>query len=157
MLRGALRSSVSSALRASARGPSPLALAQQRWISNDMRTKLQSAVDAHPVVVFMKGTPDMPQCGFSRAACQVLSLSEVPEDKLKTFNVLEDQELRDSIKEFSDWPTIPQVYVKGEFVGGADVVIDMWRNGQFRALLEEHNIVPKMTVEETKSQPNASS
>lgn len=72
----------------------------------------------------MKGTPDQPMCGFSRAVIQVMQVQGVKTDKLKTFNCLEDQELREGIKEYSDWPTIPQVYVDGEFVGGCDIVIN---------------------------------
>lgn len=72
----------------------------------------------------MKGTPEMPMCGFSRAVIQVMQVQGVKPEKLKTFNCLEDQELREGIKEYSDWPTIPQVYVDGEFVGGCDIVIN---------------------------------
>lgn len=71
----------------------------------------------------MKGTPDAPQCGFSRAVCQILDVQGVPREKLVTYNCLADQELREGIKEYSEWPTIPQVYVKGEFVGGCDIVL----------------------------------
>ena len=81
------------------------------------------AVKQNPLVVFMKGTPDAPQCGFSRAVCQILDVQGVPRESLKSFNCLEDQELRAGIKEYSEWPTIPQVYVKGEFVGGCDIVL----------------------------------
>jgi monothiol glutaredoxin len=100
----------------------------------------RQAVKAHPVVLFMKGDPGAPRCGFSRAVSQVVAAYEVPNDKFKTYDVLADQELRESIKEFSyvtlgnytfhnllryrDWPTIPQLYVNGEFVGGCDIVLD---------------------------------
>jgi monothiol glutaredoxin len=80
-------------------------------------------VEGTPVVLFMKGTPGAPECGFSRAAIQVLELQGVPKEKFRSFNVLEDQELRNGIKEFSEWPTIPQLYVGGEFVGGADILL----------------------------------
>jgi len=74
---------------------------------------------------------------------QVLDLHGVPSDKVKTYDVLEDQELRNGIKEFSDWPTIPQLYVNGEFVGGADIMLGMHQSGELQALLSKHNIVPK--------------
>ena len=121
-------------------------------MSEDVRAKIQQAVASTPVVLFMKGTPDAPQCGFSRAAVQVLGIHGVPEEKMKTFDVLEDSELRQSIKEFSyvlgfykmvcvadigalsDWPTIPQLYVNGEFVGGCDILLNS-TSGSFRLSL----------------------
>ena len=131
---------------AAALSPSAAHLAR-RFLSDDVRAKIQQAVTATPVVLFMKGTPDAPQCGFSRAAVQVLHIHGVPPEKMKTFDVLEDGELRSSIKEFScvfcvlgfvevlgvreadigacsDWPTIPQLYVNGEFVGGCDILLN---------------------------------
>ncbi|KAK0457883.1 thioredoxin-like protein [Desarmillaria tabescens] len=92
----------------------------------------------------MKGTPDYPQCGFSRAAIQVLDLHNVPAEKMKTFDVLEDQELRNAIKEFSEWPTIPQLYVKGEFVGGCDILLSMHQSGELEKLLAEKEVIPKV-------------
>jgi len=89
----------------------------------------------------MKGTPAMPQCGFSRATVQILDLHNVPPEKLKTFDVLQDDELRTGIKEFSEWPTIPQLYVNGEFVGGCDIVLGMHQSGELAKLLEKENIV----------------
>ncbi|KIM70548.1 hypothetical protein SCLCIDRAFT_1206676 [Scleroderma citrinum Foug A] len=86
----------------------------------------------------------MPQCGFSRAVVQVLDIHQVPLEKLKTYNVLEDAELRSSIKEFSDWPTIPQVYVNGEFIGGCDVLLSMHQSGEFEDLLMKHGIIPRI-------------
>lgn len=84
----------------------------------------------------MKGTPDAPQCGFSRAVCQILDVQGVPREKLVTYNCLADQELREGIKEYSEWPTIPQVYVKGEFVGGCDIVLSSeWSGGSFIGLV----------------------
>ena len=89
----------------------------QDWIRNE--------VDSNEVVVFMKGTPAFPQCGFSGQVVQILDYIGVP---YKGINVLEDDDLRQGIKEFSDWPTIPQLYVKGEFVGGCDIVREMFQN-----------------------------
>jgi monothiol glutaredoxin len=89
----------------------------------------------------MKGTPETPQCGFSRAAIQVLGLQGVHPEKFAAFNVLEDSELREGIKEFSDWPTIPQLYVDKEFVGGTDILISMHKNGDLAKLLDEKKVV----------------
>ncbi|PPQ94428.1 hypothetical protein CVT25_002519, partial [Psilocybe cyanescens] len=123
MFRPALRSSLKSLHRAA---PSTLLasrLVAYRCLSDDVRSKLQSAVKANPVVLFMKGTPAEPQCGFSRAVVQILDLHGVPPEKMQTYNVLADEELRSGIKEFSEWPTVPQIYVNGEFVGGCDILI----------------------------------
>ncbi|KZV72428.1 monothiol glutaredoxin-5, partial [Peniophora sp. CONT] len=116
----------------------------RRLISNDAKAAIQKAVDATPLVLFMKGTPQFPQCGFSRAVVQVLDLHGVPPEKMSTYNVLEDQELRNSIKEFSDWPTVPQLYVGGEFVGGCDIVLSMHQSGELEELLEKNNVIPKI-------------
>ena len=93
--------------------------------------QIQNEIDENDVVLFMKGTPVFPQCGFSAAIVQMLSNSQV---KFKGVDVLPDPELREGIKEFSDWPTIPQLYVKGEFVGGCDIVREMYENGELDAL-----------------------
>lgn len=95
-----------------------------RLLSSDTRVKIDRAVQEDPLVVFMKGSPSMPQCGFSRAVLQILQVQGVNPDKVATYNCLEDQELRDGIKEYSDWPTIPQVYINGEFVGGCDIMLN---------------------------------
>ncbi|KAI6043997.1 monothiol glutaredoxin-5 [Pisolithus marmoratus] len=143
MFRSALSSSISSlsrnALSVGWRSP-----VFRRFLSDEARTKIHAAVNEHPVVLFMKGTPEMPQCGFSRAAVQVLDMHGVPSEKLRTYNILEDPELRSSIKEFSDWPTIPQIYVNGEFVGGCDILLSMHQSGELEALLEKHNIIPNI-------------
>ncbi|CAF9920538.1 MAG: monothiol glutaredoxin grx5 [Heterodermia speciosa] len=89
----------------------------------------------------MKGTPEMPQCGFSRASIQILSLQGVDPAKFSAFNVLEDDSLRQGIKEFSDWPTIPQLYVDKEFVGGCDILMSMHQNGELAKLFEEKGVV----------------
>ena len=104
--------------------PTLTSLVSLRALSTEARSKIDSAVKSNPLVVFMKGTPDMPMCGFSRAVIQVMQVQGVKPELLKTFNCLEDQELREGIKEYSDWPTIPQVYVDGEFVGGCDILIN---------------------------------
>jgi len=98
----------------------------------------------------MKGTPEEPQCGFSRAAIQVLQLQGVPPEKFKTYNVLADPELRSGIKEFSEWPTIPQIYVNSEFIGGCDILISMHQSGELETLLENNGVIPK--VEEPSPQ-----
>ncbi|CAD6571655.1 MAG: monothiol glutaredoxin grx5 [Tremellales sp. Tagirdzhanova-0007] len=117
---------------------------QRRWLSQEARKVIDDAVQANPLVVFMKGTPEMPQCGFSRAVCQILDVQGVPREKMKTFNCLEDQELRNGIKEYSEWPTIPQVYVKGEFVGGCDIVLSMHQNGELEDLLVKSGLVSEL-------------
>jgi len=115
---------------------------QRRLLSDDSRKKIDAAVKANPVVVFMKGTPSTPQCGFSRAVAQILDVQGVPKDKLKTYNVLEDQELREGIKEYSSWPTIPQVYLGGEFVGGCDIMLQMHQSGELAQLLADKDVLP---------------
>ncbi|PFH48656.1 hypothetical protein AMATHDRAFT_5569 [Amanita thiersii Skay4041] len=126
---------------------SPRVASSARFLSQDIRSKLDAAVKAKPLVLFMKGTPEMPQCGFSRAVVQILDLHGVPTEKIQTYNVLEDEQLRSSIKEYSEWPTIPQVYVKGEFVGGCDIVLGMHQSGELENLLEKNEIIPKIPEE----------
>ena len=106
-------------------------------MSNPTHTRIQSDVESHPVVLYMKGTPVFPQCGFSAQVVQVLSHLGV---KFKAFNVLEDDELREGIKEFSNWPTIPQLYVGGEFVGGCDIVREMYQSGELAELLKDKGV-----------------
>ena len=105
----------------------------------DDKTKnlINNEIDNNEVCLFMKGTPDAPQCGFSMAVSNLLKILEV---KFKGVNVLENQEVRQGIKEFSDWPTIPQLYVKKEFVGGCDIVKEMYENGELTKLLESKSI-----------------
>ena len=109
-------------------------------MSTEARSKIDAAVKSNPLVVFMKGTPDLPMCGFSRAVIQVMQVQGVKPELLKTFNCLEDQELREGIKEYSDWPTIPQVYVDGEFVGGCDIVREMYESGELTEFMTSHGI-----------------
>ena len=106
-------------------------------MSNPAQEQIQAAVDSNDVMLFMKGTPMFPQCGFSSAVVQVLTHLGVP---FNSANVLEDDGLRQGIKEFSSWPTIPQLYVKGEFVGGCDIVREMYESGELESLMKEKGI-----------------
>ena len=99
--------------------------------------KIKDLIEKNPVCLFMKGTPDAPQCGFSMAVINMLKILEV---NFKSINVLENQSLREGIKEFSDWPTIPQLYVKNEFVGGCDIVKEMYETGELKKFFENHGI-----------------
>ena len=99
----------------------------------DAKEFIQKTVDEHPVVLFMKGTAQFPQCGFSGRAVQVLKACGVK--NMVTVNVLEDDEVRQAIKDFSSWPTIPQLYIKGEFIGGADIVTEMYQSGELQKLI----------------------
>ncbi len=103
----------------------------------DVQKRIGEEVKANPVVLFMKGTPVFPQCGFSAAVVQILSQLGV---KFKAIDVLKDPEIRQGIKEFSSWPTIPQLYVSGEFVGGADIIREMFENEELGAYFAEHGI-----------------
>ena len=98
---------------------------------------IKKLIDDNDVCLFMKGTPDAPQCGFSMAVTNVLKHLKV---NFKGINVLEDENLRTGIKEFSDWPTIPQLYIKKEFVGGCDIVNEMYENGELKKILEDKGI-----------------
>lgn len=106
-----------------------------------MRTAIDKAVASAPVVLFMKGTPETPQCGFSRTSIQILGMQGVDPKKFTAFNVLEDEELRSGIKEYSEWPTIPQLYVDKEFVGGCDILISMHKDGSLADLLGEKKVI----------------
>jgi monothiol glutaredoxin len=101
------------------------------------RERIQTEVNGSDVFLFMKGTPVFPQCGFSAAVVQVLTHLGI---KFSTLNVLEDPAVRDGIKSFSDWPTIPQLYVKGEFVGGCDIIREMYETGELTDLLEQKGV-----------------
>jgi monothiol glutaredoxin len=100
----------------------------------DVQQKIRAQVQAHPVVLYMKGTADFPQCGFSANAIQILNACGV--SNVHTVNVLEDAEVRQGIKEYANWPTIPQLYVRGEFVGGADIMREMYQSGELQKLLQ---------------------
>ena len=99
--------------------------------------RIRSEIDSHPVVLFMKGTPIFPQCGFSALAVQVLSHLGV---RFKSVDVLTEPSIRQGIKEFSNWPTIPQLYVDKEFVGGADIIREMYESGELTAMLESKGV-----------------
>ena len=101
---------------------------------------IQAEITENPVMLYMKGTAMFPQCGFSARVVQILNHLEVP---FKTANVLEDADLRDGIKGFSNWPTIPQLYVKGEFVGGCDIVTEMFQSGELATMLADQGIAHK--------------
>ena len=100
----------------------------------DVRQVIKGQVTANPVVLYMKGTPQSPQCGFSQTAIQILGACGVK--SLFTVNVLEEPEIRQGIKEYANWPTIPQLYVSGEFVGGSDILREMYQSGELQKLLE---------------------
>jgi monothiol glutaredoxin len=99
----------------------------------DVKQRIHETVTAHPVVLFMKGTPQFPQCGFSMNAVQILQACGLNE--FHSVNVLEDAEVRQGIKDYANWPTIPQLYVNGEFVGGSDIMREMYESGELRKLL----------------------
>ena len=100
----------------------------------DTKQRIHEQVTSHPVVLFMKGTPQFPQCGFSQLAVQVLNACGV--QQFHSVNVLADNEIRQGIKEYANWPTIPQLYVNGEFVGGSDIMREMYQSGELQKLLE---------------------
>ena len=99
---------------------------------------IKAKVESNDVLLFMKGTPTFPQCGFSSVVAQILNYLEVD---YASVNVLEDMEIRDGIKQFSNWPTIPQLYVKGEFIGGCDIVKEMFEQGELKPLLIEKGVL----------------
>ena len=106
-------------------------------MDDNTKSLIQSHIDNNEICLFMKGTPDAPQCGFSMAVSNMLKILEV---NFKGINVLEDQNIREGIKVFSDWPTIPQLYIKKEFVGGCDIVKEMYETGELAKLLEAKEI-----------------
>ena len=103
-------------------------------MTDDAQTRLSEMVAKSPVLLFMKGTPLFPQCGFSSRAVAILEHLNVPFDSV---DVLQDQGVRQGIKAFSDWPTIPQLYVKGEFVGGSDIMMEMYESGELAELVQD--------------------
>ena len=106
-------------------------------MDDQTKSLIQNHIDNNEVCLFMKGTPDAPQCGFSMAVTNMLKLLEV---NFQGVNVLEDQNIREGIKIFSDWPTIPQLYIKKEFVGGCDIVKEMYENGELKKILENKGV-----------------
>ena len=106
-------------------------------MNENIKEKINNLIKENEVCLFMKGTPEVPQCGFSLAVSNVLKHLEV---KFNGVNVLENPEIREGIKTFSDWPTIPQLYIKGEFIGGCDIVKEMFEKGELQVKLKEKNI-----------------
>ncbi len=106
-------------------------------MDKEINNLITSEIESNDVCLFMKGTPEAPQCGFSMAVSNILKVLDI---KFKGVNVLENQNLRQGIKEFSDWPTIPQLYIKKEFVGGCDIIKEMFENGELAKHLENKNI-----------------
>ena len=106
-------------------------------MANQVFDRIQHDITENPVMLYMKGNAMFPQCGFSARVVQILTHLGVP---FKTANVLEDMELREGIKQFSQWPTIPQLYVKGEFVGGCDIVTEMFQSGELETLMAEKGV-----------------
>jgi monothiol glutaredoxin len=106
-------------------------------MTDDIQVRLQGLVDANPVLLFMKGSPLFPQCGFSSRAISILNHLGV---EFESVDVLQDQGVRQGIKAFSDWPTIPQLYVKGEFVGGSDIMMEMYESGELAQLLADKGV-----------------
>ena len=102
-------------------------------MDSDTRSRIDQLINSHSIMVFMKGTKLMPQCGFSNNVVQILNALGMNFD---TFDVLADMEVREAIKEYSNWPTIPQVYLKGEFLGGSDILVEMYNSGELREKLE---------------------
>ena len=107
-------------------------------MDENTKTKIDDLIKQNKVCLFMKGSPDMPQCGFSLAVSNVLKHLKV---KFNGIDVLKDQELREGIKLYSDWPTIPQLYIQGEFIGGCDIVKEMFEKGELSSLLKEKKLI----------------
>ncbi len=110
---------------------------------SDVRERIEKLIANHPVVLFMKGTPQFPQCGFSGRVVQILDYLGAP---VVGVNVLEDAEIRQGIKEYANWPTIPQLYVKGEFIGGADIAMEMFQSGELATMLTEAGVAVKQAA-----------
>ena len=106
-------------------------------MNEETKSLIQNAINDNEVCLFMKGTPDAPECGFSMAVSNILKILEV---NFRGVNVLESQDLREGIKKFSDWPTIPQLYIKKEFVGGCDIIKEMYENGELKKIFDDKNI-----------------
>ena len=106
-------------------------------MDDKVKNLIQNHIDNNEICLFMKGTPDAPQCGFSMAVTNILKILEV---NFKAVNVLEDQTLREGIKVFSDWPTIPQLYIKKEFIGGCDIIKEMYESGEIKKVFDDKGI-----------------
>ena len=109
---------------------------------SEIKTEISKLLNSDKVVLFMKGTPDFPQCGFS---AQVVDIPNYLGVKFSSFNVLEDNNLREGIKEFSDWPTIPQIYINNEFIGGCDIFREMLENNEIESFLKDNNVNYKIS------------
>ena len=109
-------------------------------MDDQIKNLIKNHIDNNEVCLFMKGTPDAPQCGFSMAVSNILKILEV---SYKGVNVLEDQLLREGIKVYSDWPTIPQLYIKKEFIGGCDIIKEMYESGELKKVFDDKNIIYK--------------
>ena len=107
-------------------------------MDQQIKDKIDQEINNNDICLFMKGTPEAPQCGFSMAVSNILKILNV---KFKGINVLEDQSIREGIKVYSDWPTIPQLYVNKEFIGGCDIVKEMFENGELKNLLKDKNLI----------------
>ncbi len=99
-----------------------------------LKQQIDTKIQEHPILVFMKGTKEMPQCGFSNQVVQIFKSLNVP---FETINILADETIRQGMKEYSDWPTFPQVYIKGEFIGGCDIVTEMFQKGELQQLVQQ--------------------
>ena len=106
-------------------------------MTDNVQDEIKNIVDQNDVVLFMKGTKDQPQCGFSNAVVNTLSFMNV---NYKDVNILESDELRQGIKDFTNWPTIPQLYIKGEFIGGCDIILDMHKSGELESVFDAKGI-----------------
>jgi len=104
-------------------------------MGNPLVSKVEDKVKSNPVIIFMKGTPEAPRCGFSAQACEVLKMAGV--EKLVGVNVLEDEDLWDALEEYSKWPTVPQIFINGQFIGGCDIVTEMYERGELQELLNK--------------------
>jgi len=105
---------------------------------SDVQQRIDGLVKSNEIVLFMKGTASFPQCGFSGRAVQILKACGVDPKEIKTVNVLEDDEIRQGIKSYSQWPTIPQLYIKGEFIGGSDIMMEMYESGDLARTLDKN-------------------
>jgi monothiol glutaredoxin len=109
----------------------------------NVQERIEKVISENPVVLFMKGTPEFPQCGFSSQVVQILEYVGAP---IASVNVLEDAEIRQGIKEYANWPTVPQLYIKGEFVGGCDIVREMFQSGELTSVLTDAGVPVKSTA-----------
>tara|TARA_B100000686_G_scaffold233186_1_gene240833 strand:+ start:282 stop:605 length:324 start_codon:yes stop_codon:yes gene_type:complete len=107
-------------------------------MDNKIKEQIENEISNNKICLFMKGTPDAPQCGFSMAVANILKILKV---EFKGVNVLENQNLRDGIKTFSEWPTIPQLYINKEFIGGCDIVKEMYENGELKEVLKKNSLI----------------